>query len=150
MKAKLVTADLLDFEIEIPNKEAPTEIRRFIRRRSASARPEEYATALTELCPVRTYSLRSYQDGVPVYEEDVQKYWDINVIQEAFTLGFMITREGFCAESMFDDMAPNGFESDYIDGARSFAKAKEDVQKSPEFLRLRELAVRRIMGAKSF
>lgn len=62
----------------------------------------------------------------------------------------MVTREGFCAESMIDDLAPNGFESDYIDGERSFAKEKEDVQKSPEFLRLRELAVERIVGAKSF
>jgi hypothetical protein len=146
MKAKLITADLLDFEIEIPNKEAPTEIRRFIRRRSASARPEEYATALTELCPVRTYLLRSYQDGVPVYEEEVQKYWDVNVIQEAFTLGFMVTREGFCSESMFDHHAPPCLQP----ATGTEAQFKEDWSQNPEFLRLRELAVQRIMGAKSF
>lgn len=137
MKVKLITADRMVFEIEIPHRDAPHKIRQELRKK---LNDYQIPTLTTEDSGSRTYVFAGLRGGVPAYEEYVPTCYGTDKIREAFFLGFMVSREGFCSEYMDDGHAPPTLQpkNGTVDQARAECVGSE------EFLRLRELAVDRL------
>ncbi len=147
MKAKLITADGMTCEVNVQWKDRlayPTEIRQRLHRRHVNI--DDIHDPISDVRDRRyVFDMRD-QNDVPVYREKEEQLFGTDVIREAFFLGFMVSREGFCSECMVDDLAPQRLQPEN----GTVAQARAECVGSMEFVRLRELAVERIVRAKSF